>query len=78
VAAHPGKCPLLLCFQCPGGQIVFMDTSPHFSVEPSLQLQQEADARFGKDTYYAKADTTLPERAPRRWERKNTHTGDEE
>jgi DNA polymerase-3 subunit alpha len=71
VAAHPGKCPLLLCFQQPGGEVVFMDTNKHFSVMPSQKLQQEADARFGEETYYAKADTSLPERTPRRWERKN-------
>ena len=77
VAAHPGKCPLLLCFMRPGGEVVFMDTSERFSVTPSLKLQQEADARFGEETYYAKADTSLPERAPRRWERKNGNGGEE-
>jgi len=75
VAAHPGKCPLLLCFMRPGGEVVFMDTSERFSVTPSLKLQQEADARFGEETYYAKADTSLPERAPRRWERKDGNIG---
>ncbi len=78
VAAHPGKCPLLLCFMRPGGEVVFVDTNERFGVTPSLQLQQEADARFGEDTYYAKVDTSLPERAPRRWERKNGSNGGEE
>ncbi len=75
VAAHPGKCPLLLCFMQPGGGVVFMDTSERFNVTPSLKLQQEADARFGEETYYAKVDTSPPERALRRWERKNGHNG---
>ncbi len=75
VAAHPGKCPLLLCFMQPGGGTVFMDTNERFSVTPSLELQQEADARFGEETYYAKVDTSPPERAPRRWERRNGSTG---
>ncbi len=70
VAAHPGKCPLLLCFMRPGGEVIFVDTNERFSVTPSQKLQQEADARFGEETYYAKADTSLPERPPRRWERK--------
>jgi DNA polymerase-3 subunit alpha len=74
-AAHPGKCPLLLCFMRPGGEIVFMDTNERFSVTPSLKLQQEADARFGEETYYAKVDTSTPERAPRRWERRNGNNG---
>ena len=77
VAAFPGKCPLLLCFMRPGGEIVFMDTNERFSVTPSLKLQQEADARFGEETYYAKIDTAPPERAPRRWERKNGNNGGE-
>jgi DNA polymerase III subunit alpha len=78
VAAHPGKCPLLLCFMRPGGAVVFMDTNERFSVTPSLKLQQEADTLFGEDTYYAKVDTSPPERAPRRWERKNGFNGGEE
>jgi len=78
VAAHPGKCPLLLCFMRPGGEVVFVDTNERFGVTPSLKLQQEADARFGEDTYYAKVDTSPPERAPRRWERRNGYNGGEE
>ena len=70
VAAHPGKCPLLLCFMRPGGGVIFVDTNERFNVTPSQQLQQEADAQFGEETYYAKVDTSLPERSPRRWERK--------
>jgi DNA polymerase-3 subunit alpha len=77
VAAHPGKCPLLLCFMRPGGEVVFVDTNERFNVAPSLELQQEADARFGEETYYAKVDTSPPERAPRRWERKNGNGGEE-
>jgi len=77
VAAHPGKCPLLLCFMQPGGGVVFMDTNERFSVTPSVELQQEADARFGEETYYARVDTSPPERTPRRWERKNGNNGGE-
>jgi DNA polymerase-3 subunit alpha len=78
VAAHPGRCPLLLCFMRPGGEVVFVDTNERFNVTPSLKLQQEADARFGEETYYAKVDASLPERAPRRWERKIVSNGGEE
>ena len=77
VAAHSGKCPLLLCFMRPGGEVVFVDTNERFNVTPSLALQQEADAQFGEETYYAKVDASLPERAPRRWERKNGTSGEE-
>ena len=70
VAAHPGKCPLLLCFLKPGGEVIFVETHERFSVAPSRELQQAADKLFGEDTYYVKVDTSLPERAPRRWERR--------
>ena len=78
VASHPGKCPLLLCFMRPAGETVFVDTNERFAVTPSLKLQHEADARFGEETYYAKVDTSLPERTARRWERKpDSSNGDE-
>ena len=78
VAAHPGKCPLLLCFLRSSGEVIFVDTNERFSVTPSLKLQQEADARFGEETYYVKVDASLPERAPRRWERRTGSNGGEE
>ena len=78
VAAHPGKCPLFLCFQRPTGQVIFVETHERFGVLPSLELQQQADARFGEETYYVKVDTSLPERQQRRWERRpeNVDNGD--
>jgi len=75
VSTHPGKCPLLLCFMRPAGETIFMDTNERFGVAPSLQLQQAVDSRFGEDTYYAKVDTSLPERARRSWEKKNGSGG---
>ena len=78
VGRHPGKCPLFLAFLPPAGGVVFLDTNDRYSVNPSQKLQQEVDARFGETTYYAKVDTSLPERAPRRWEKKsNDGNGDE-
>jgi hypothetical protein len=62
----------------PGGEVVFIETHEKFSVAPSMQLQQAADEAFGDDTYYVKVDTSLPERAARKWERKNgSDSGDE-
>ncbi|HEU6447574.1 MAG TPA: DNA polymerase III subunit alpha [Verrucomicrobiae bacterium] len=77
VSAHPGKCPLFLCFMQPGGGSVFVEANDRFAVTPSLNLQREADAQFGEETYYAKVDTSLPERAPRRWERKPESNGED-
>lgn len=70
IATHPGKCPLFLCFIQPTGERVYLETHERYYVTPSRELQQAADERFGNDTYAAKVDTSLPERAQRRWERK--------
>ena len=70
IAAHPGKCPLFLCFLRPGGEVVFVETHEKFFVAPSRDLQSAANALFGEETYYAKVDVTLPERTARRWERR--------
>jgi DNA polymerase-3 subunit alpha len=78
VAAHPGKCPLLLCFVRPTGEVIFVETHERFRVKPSRQLQQDVDRMFGEDTYYVKVDSSLPERAPRRWERRADDAGAEE
>jgi DNA polymerase III subunit alpha len=77
VVAHPGKCPLFLCFMQPAGEIFFLEANERFSVTPSLKLQHEADAQFGEGTYYAKVDTTLPERQSR-WPRKAESNGNGE
>jgi DNA polymerase-3 subunit alpha len=77
VAANPGKCPLLLCFMQPGGGTIFMETHEKFSVTPSLKLEQAANKLFGEETYYAKIDSSLPERAKRSWEKKSGNGGEE-
>jgi len=77
IAAHPGKCPLFLCFVRPTGELVFVETHERFQVTPSPELQQAADDQFGEETYYAKVDTSLPERTPRRWERRSDGNGAE-
>jgi DNA polymerase-3 subunit alpha len=69
-ASHPGKCPLFLCCKCPGGELIFIEAHEKYFVRPSLALQESVDARFGEETYYAKVDSTLPQRAPRQWEKK--------
>jgi hypothetical protein len=50
--------------------VVFIETHQNYFVKPSLALQQAVDARFGEETYYAKVDTALPQRAARQWEKK--------
>ena len=76
-AAHPGRCPLLLCFMRPGGGTVFVDTHERFNVAPSLELEHAASKLFGEETYYAKVDTTLPEKTRRSWEKKSGTNGED-
>jgi DNA polymerase-3 subunit alpha len=70
VAAHAGKCPLFLCFSRPTGEKIYVETHEKFFVLPSRELQQATEDLLGEETYYVKVDTSLPERAQRRWERK--------
>jgi DNA polymerase III alpha subunit len=74
---HRGKCPLFLCLRQGGGELIFIEAHERFAVAPSLSLQRAVDELCGEQTYYAKVDTSLPERAPRRWERKDAADGDE-
>ncbi|MFO1488861.1 MAG: DNA polymerase III subunit alpha [Verrucomicrobiota bacterium] len=78
VAANAGRCPLLLCFKQPAGGRVYIEPHERFFVTPSRELQQATDAMFGEQTYYAKVDTSLPERQQRRWERKPDSANGEE
>jgi DNA polymerase III subunit alpha len=68
--ANSGRCPLFLCLVRPTSEIIFIETHEKYFVSPSRQLQQSADELFGEETYYAKVDATVPERAKRAWERK--------
>jgi len=70
VTSHAGKCPLFLCFMKPTGEKIYVEAHDRYFVTPSRELQQAADELFGEETYYAKADTSLPERVQRRWEKK--------
>ncbi len=74
-AAHPGKCPLFLCFLRPEGTMIFVATHERFGVTPSLELEHAANKMFGEKTYYARVDSSLPEKAKRSWEKKNNNNG---
>jgi hypothetical protein len=67
----------MLCLVRTAGEVIFVETHERFSVKPSRQLQQEVDGLFGENTYYVKVDTSLPERAARRWERRTDEAGSE-
>jgi DNA polymerase-3 subunit alpha len=62
-----GKCPLFLSLRFSSGAVVFLETHDRYWVTPSRELERAVDELFGEATYYAKVDTSLPERAQRRW-----------
>ena len=74
--AHPGRCPLFLCIKHTGHAPLFIEAHERFLVNPSTALQQAVDDQFGEETYYARVDTSVPERPRRSWERRGG--GDEE
>jgi DNA polymerase-3 subunit alpha len=78
VSAQPGRCPLFLCFRQPGGETVIVEAHERYFVAPSQKLQQDFDGRFGEGSYFAKVDTSLPERPRRNWEKKSDNGGGED
>lgn len=76
-AAHRGQCPLYLCFAHPGGEHLFIEAHERYRVDPTRAFQAAVEALLGPGAYYAKIDTALPERAPRRWERRGGTENDE-
>jgi len=78
VETHRGKCPLFLCFRYPDAPPLFIETHERYAVAPTLAFQRAVDELLGEETYYAKVDTTPPERQRRAWERKGGgDSGDE-
>jgi DNA polymerase-3 subunit alpha len=75
VAAHPGKCPLFLCFMRPEGGTIFVEANARFGVAPSIELEHAANRLFGEKTFYAVVDKSLPEKARRAWEKKSNGNG---
>jgi DNA polymerase-3 subunit alpha len=75
VAGHPGKCPLFLCVEMVGGELVFIEANERFAVLPSLAFQRAVEELLGEGSYHAKVDASLPERVARPWERRAENGG---
>jgi DNA polymerase-3 subunit alpha len=67
IGHYPGKCPLFLCLRFSSGAVVFLETHDRYRVAPSREFEQAVDDMLGEESYYAKVDTGVPERAQRRW-----------
>ncbi len=70
-AGFSGKCPLFLCLMPPTGGAVFIETHEKYFVTASRDFQKAVDELFGEGTYFVKVDTSLPERAQRKWEERS-------
>ncbi len=76
--AHSGSVPVLIRLQLPGGEMAFIEPNDRFYVAATAAFETQINDAFGAGTYFARADTTLPERAQRKWERKGGGGGDDE
>jgi len=60
----------------PAGELVFIEAHERWAVTPSLEFQHAVDDLFGEETFYAKADNSLPERPQRQWEKNKANGTD--
>jgi DNA polymerase-3 subunit alpha len=74
--ANRGAVPVFLCIRRGGGEMVFIESHDRYFVTPSRKFQEAVDELFGGETYYARVDTSVPERQKPVWERKGDN-GDE-
>jgi len=74
ISQYPGKCPLYLCIRQPGGALVYVETHDKYFVAPCRELQKAVDDLLGEETYYARVDTSVPERQKRAWEKRERET----
>jgi len=49
---HPGKTPVHLCLEFPGGEKVFLDTDVSYKVTASESLVEAIERLVGEDTVY--------------------------
>jgi DNA polymerase-3 subunit alpha len=70
IAVFPGRVPLFLCLEHSTGTKVFIEAHERCAVTAGPELQQALNTALGGEVYYAAVDSALPERAPRRWERR--------
>jgi DNA polymerase III subunit alpha len=77
IEAHPGKVPVFLCLQLPGGESVWIEPNDRYSVLPTREFEAAVSSAYGPEAYQPKIDDALPERAPRKWERRSTGAADD-
>jgi DNA polymerase-3 subunit alpha len=59
----PGKVPVVICLEFPGGEKVFLDTSESFSVSPREELILRLERAIGAESVYVAVKERLPRMA---------------
>ena len=68
--AHSGRVPFYLRVRVPSGGSVFIEPNDRYTVAPSAELERALEEVCGAQSVMVSADRSLPERAPRKWERR--------
>jgi DNA polymerase-3 subunit alpha len=72
VATHPGRTPVVLCIEFPGGEKVFLDTDNSYKVTASEPLVAALERVVGEDCVYVAVNPAAckkPRPARRKWVR---------
>ena len=75
IEAHSGSVVVYLCIRMPGGESVWIEPNDRYQVTPSREFEAAITGLFGSESYQVKVDNSLPERAPRRWEKRGNGGG---
>jgi DNA polymerase-3 subunit alpha len=71
-AKHPGDSTLIFCLTCATGEIVFLESTPEFSVAVKPELKKELTGILGEGRLHYNADKSTPKPKPKRdWDRNN-------
>ncbi len=76
--AHAGRVPLFLALRYSGGEVAYLETNERYSVNPGPLFETAVESAFGSGSLQLIVDRSLPERAPRKWEKRSGGGGDEE
>lgn len=68
--ANPGRIPLFLALRFGAGEVAYIEANERYSINPGPAFETAVESVFGTGTLQLIIDRTLPERAPRKWERK--------